>query len=253
MPFDPSQPYQVLNAPSGFDPSQPFQIIPQAPASQPSAPPVDPNAWGTTAEVVNSLTGGFGDELAAGVDTGLDWLAAQVSGREAKPYDKRLDEVRAARDAYRQESPVSATASQIGGGLGAAVATPIVRAGGPILSGALTGSLYGGLYGFGEGEGGLQNRAENAVEGAKFGAVTGAAIPAALKGIGKIVEGPANAIRGTVSPENYATSRLLKKMEQDNVTVDDLIQRLDAARAAGATEVAIPDVASSNTISRSLV
>lgn len=118
---------------------------------------------------------GFGDEATAAL--------ASVMGPGS--YDEYLARERADLDRFREESPVTATVSEVAGALPTAFAVPASAAfrGGSmaqkLASGALTGAGMGGAYGYGAGEGGVENRLENAGVSAGIGGAVGlAAVPA---------------------------------------------------------------------------
>ncbi len=70
--------------------------------------------------------------------------------------------------------------------------------------------------------------------------------PIAAKAVAGVLKGPANAVRGYLSPESYAAERVGDKLAQDGLDLGTLGQRLDDARTAGASEVALADVAGEN-------
>jgi len=203
--------------------------------------------YGFMDESVNAYTLGLGDEIAALGRAAGSYIKGAFTGAEPKGYSAQLEDIQADRRQYREDNPVASTVAQVGGGLGTMALTPALKVGGAVTSGAATGAAYGGALGFNEGEGGLDARLGSAMQGVGYGAGIGAAIPVAGKVIGSVLRGPMNAVKGVISPEGYAAERVGAKLAQDNVDLATLGPQLDAARAAGATEVAIADLAGDNT------
>lgn len=152
------------------------------------ATPVEASTYGNVSEGgqigtavrsgLQGMTFGFGDEIVA--------KGASMLG--GTPYDAELDRERARLDKGRENSPVTATASEITG----AVATPLSawkssgKLGLDVIKGAVTGGGLSSIYGFGASEDGFENRAKDAALSGLFGAGVGGLIPVAGAGINKI-------------------------------------------------------------------
>lgn len=216
--------------------------------------------------VAQGATFGFADELTAGLGGAISWLGLGPEGSEgtfSSGYDRTLANARGMDAKAQEEHPIASIGGEIGGALATAPITgalnvirapgvvartaPAVtralnaaaRGGANVGNAALTGAAYGGLYGFGQGEGGAGERLGSAAEGALMGGAVGGAIPlgaAAARGIGRTV-GKVTGIRGALSARNEAARRVTEAATRDARTtgqsVDDLANRLDAARSAG--------------------
>lgn len=150
-----------------------------------------------------TVLGNMGEEFAAGGDATLKWLFDPATTGQSwrQHYDRELATERGLVEKFRKESPTSAMAAEIAGGILPAVGAVRIGMGpamkrlgrsfGPhvaqrvgrrsfgkrVAGGAGMGGLYGGVWGFGEGEGGPVNRAMSAVPSAGIGAGIGAAVP----------------------------------------------------------------------------
>lgn len=198
------QPEQTQGPWSQFDPSRVQQTVAAGQGFGDNGA-----TWGGVQSAAHGALQGLGDETMAAVAALKETLGGGLPF--GKAYEQALSMYRGARDQYRQESPVAATASEIAGGLatglaGGAALAPVRAAGAaaPVLSGgraaaqnAAIGAAQGGLYGFNEGEGGLPQRMTEAGQGAALGGVLGAAIPAVAGGIGRAV----SPVRSQLTPE----------------------------------------------------
>lgn len=133
----------------------------------------------------DTATFGFGDELAAGVVTGLQNVGI---GRN-QDYGQNLADIRGTQTQAQEQNPGSYLTGQIGGGIAQGVAAgPGILAsapslGGRMLGGMATGAAGGGAYGVGSGE----TMAERLVQGgigAGVGGAVGGVFPAAATAVG---------------------------------------------------------------------
>jgi hypothetical protein len=160
---------------------------------------------GATRGALQGATFGFGDEIVAGV--GALPLAAITGKNVSESYNELLNQERGRVGQFREEKPITAIASEIGGSLGtgiaglgtkagAAVARTIGSGGLParIGKGAIAGSASGGLYGLGTGEEG--QRLESAGQGVVLGGAFGGAVPAAGSLVKSSAGGLKNAYKG---------------------------------------------------------
>ncbi|MTJ81728.1 MAG: hypothetical protein F8N37_12020 [Telmatospirillum sp.] len=170
-----------------------------APAAGPAANPFDqfdPPAgktmgdngagWGGVDSFSDGVLQGLGDELKAAAAATKESFSGGLPWSNA--YDQALDMYRGARNQYRTDHPVAATAAELGGGLATGLAAtpfmPAPAAGllGRIGQGAATGGAAGALYGFNDGEGGAVDRTKNALISGGIGFGTGVALPAMVAG-----------------------------------------------------------------------
>ena len=146
--------------------------------------------------VASGITGGFADEIAAGLDA--PFVAGYRSLVEGQPfdmgkaYDDRVSAYRGDLESFREENPGSALTAEIGG----AVASPINKfllpwataaKGASLLEKgarvAGTGAAYGGLWGAGNAEGNPMERLPEAAMGAAVGAGAGVVMTPAINGV----------------------------------------------------------------------
>jgi hypothetical protein len=200
----------------------------------------EPKSRQISREVLQGLSFGFGDEMTAGINAGIDMLTK--GGSYGENYSRNVEAERAALARNRQEFPVQSVASNIAGGLplalvpglNAAKATTTGRA---ILNGAKAGAATGALAGFGAGEGGVTERLPGAAAGGAVGGLFGGAIPA----VGAAVRGTRNLL---APAQVKADRKILNTLAQDQLTPEDLGPRLDAFGQKPAT---IADAAGDNT------
>lgn len=137
---------------------------------------------------LQGATFGLSDEAIAALSEPRAAIAAAVSGEESQasaPYYEALERERQMLEQFRQQYPVGAAASEIGGAAIPAIAATLATggSGAPVTGttlqrayqGAKTaakiGAVEGGLYGFGQAEGGMTDRLRGTVAGATLGAV----------------------------------------------------------------------------------
>ena len=129
---------------------------------------------GPPLRLLNSLTFGTGDEIAA--------AGASVLG--AGTYKQNLDKVRGYETSFKKASPVVDTTLQILGATKLPIGTSLSSTDGVLKTGlkaAAEGAGYGAAYGFGEGIGGLDNRLESSINQGKSGAIAGGVLGTGLK------------------------------------------------------------------------
>jgi chaperonin cofactor prefoldin len=186
---------------------------------------------------------GAGDEAEA---------AARSLARGTR-YDDELAYVRQKNAITRAERPIASTAAEITGGLAPALAATVATGGAaaPVIAGARTaglagqigrmagtgaavGGVQGGVEGFLKGEGSaaarLDKAAEEAVQGALFGGAVGAAFPAGAAAYRAV----------TRPPEQLAAGVLQRSLQQEGMTVDDLLRAYQQRQATGVK----PEIAS---------
>lgn len=164
---------------------------------------------------VQGLTFGLADE-SYGLTQGVKGL---LTGEGfGAGYERGTKEFRANEKAGREANPVTATLSEIAGGvvtgLGAARAGLTLMRGGMNLPqtvgwGVVEGAAYGAAQGAGNAEGGLSERLDGAGQGARWGAAIGGAVPVAARAIGA---GVGRAISpATIAPERQAMIDVLER------------------------------------------
>lgn len=219
-----------------LDPSQ-FEVVsaPTAPAAAPSGGPrvLDPNQF----EVVEAPTVGqsaargalqgaslgFGDEIAAAIDTGvskipgLRSLAQHLQPSDLPAVDNPALTYEQRRDAYRQknaaaskENPIAYGAGEVAGGL----ATSVVPVGGAVKGagvlanaarGAEAGAVLGAASGLGSSEAtSFSGQIRDALHGAAGGGIAGGVLGGVTGALGKAAAG------ATERVDRYAVSGLAK-------------------------------------------
>ena len=208
---------------------------------------------------LKGATMGFGDELVAGMRTGLGAVAdplyhigdanyKSIPIAERYNYEKALEDERA-KDADKKTG-VLGKAAEIAGGLGTGFGAArggltLIREGQQLLPrigySALEGAGYGAVSGAGEGDG-FNDRVQKALAGAATGASIGAALPAVGSAI-KTVAAPAlSNITARVDPAGYARSLIARGLDRSGMSADDVTQRLQQARSEGQGNYQLADV-----------
>jgi hypothetical protein len=193
---------------------------------------------GAARGALQGATFGFGDEIVAGVGA---LPLSLISGKDiGQSYNELLDQERGRISQFREERPITAIGSEIGGSIGTGIAGLGTKAGAAtarfigsgglparIGKGALAGSASGGLYGLGTGEEGV--RLESAGQGAVLGGAFGGAVPAA----GALVKSSSKGL------ENTYKGFKARDVEQLQAASDAIKQRSQSAyqamRESGAT------------------
>lgn len=150
--------------------------------------------------VADTFSGGFIDELGAGVD----YLGSQIlPWREPKTLEQARASGLQDDKALAEQNPVSTVAGQVAGGVGlgtqlakkglsfAANAPETASLASKVMRGGADGAATGLAYGFGSGEG-LQDRAIQAVTDGALGGFVGSAIPAVAGGVSSAYRNIAN-------------------------------------------------------------
>lgn len=160
---------------------------------------------GITRALFQGVTMGFGDELVAGGTAALDAILRGDNLGEA--YDVRRAQERSKLEQFREDSPVAAYGSEIGGaiptvmvpwlnvargvnlarGIGTMAPWLNVALGGNLARGIWTGALQGGVYGFGAGEGSPLEQAKSTAIGLGVGSAVGALAAPVAAGAGRLV------------------------------------------------------------------
>lgn len=218
--------------------------------------------YGAGRAVAQGATFGFADEMEA--------LAKSLAGQGT--YEQNLASLNLAKQQYERQSPGTALASEVAGGLpyaaipflGAAryakmaeSTGPLIRAGVQAGQSAITGGVTGALGGAGGAEPGM--RMAGAQTGGTLGGVVGGAAPAVTKVIGsggsKIVDVTSGipgiqrvgqavglATGQTIDATNRAKAKLLEAMYRDVMSPDDLAKLISST----VKPVGIVDVAGEN-------
>ncbi|HUQ36670.1 MAG TPA: hypothetical protein VM144_09880 [Aestuariivirga sp.] len=167
----------------------------------------------------NTASWGFGDEMAAGMES--------VTGGD---YNQALDRQRQSADVAQEENPWSYGGGQVAGavvpGLLTAGATTAPTLGGRVVQGGLTAGGQGAVYGFGEGEDGVVPRLQEAGKTGAISTVLGGAAPVIASGVGAAWRGVSNwlASRGV---DAKATAEILDMVQQSGMTPQQAEQRLN--------------------------
>ena len=156
---------------------------------------------------------GFGDELSAGLATGID----NLPGGRGKGYSDILAEIRGQQEKAQQDNPKSYLGGQIAGGVvQGLVAGPGVMANAPttlgrVAGGMITGGGMGGLYGLGSGKD-VPDRLIQGATNAGLGAAIGGAVPVVAKGASKAYSSIANALAGNAAAKSAGTTPQVLRM-----------------------------------------
>ncbi len=192
--------------------------------------------WSSAQEAMDMLTMGGQSKLnAAGIGL-IDATAGALQGKGwdfSTPYNRELDEQRAAQAQYGEEHPIGKRVGQ-GAGLAVGIARlPAIAAfRGPGMvarsgNASLTGGTYGAAGGALQDANSWEERLRNTGVGAGFGAVFGLAAPTVAKGIGAAWGGVANWLsnRGIQSPA--AVRKILERLQATGMTPQQAQQRLN--------------------------
>lgn len=134
-------------------------------------------------------TFGFGDEIVGGMAGTAQAASNLIQGHPANlggEVARFTEQERERIGQFREESPVIATGSEIGGAIASGVAAPAVGAVqrlSPVARAAVTGSASGAAYGAGTAEGGFGERAARAVQTGIPSALFGAGTQVALNAV----------------------------------------------------------------------
>lgn len=185
---------------------------------------------------MQGMTLGFGDELRGVGGAIKDVVMNGDSFGDA--YNRNVAAERAGLEAYRDENPKMAFATEMAGGAVPSILAALATGGGSAPAtiaqvakqGAKLGAATGAVYGAGQGEG-LTDRAMRAGIGGATGAATGFAAPYAVEGVkaaARVV--PRMLPGGANRAADYA---ILRNMQRDNVTPQDVALRMRDAAALG--------------------
>ncbi|API58518.1 hypothetical protein BSL82_03685 [Tardibacter chloracetimidivorans] len=177
----------------------------------PKAPPKKGRGLGATigdaaGKVVDTLTGGYGDELAAGAEVLGNKLKTtfgfEGTGRD---FDEAQENFQDEQADFSRNHGVSSGAAT-GTGIAGSMLMPglkVAKGAGAVartVDNVATGAFYGGVSGAGQGDG-LGERTRNAVEGALFGAGTGLAADPLARGVTAVGRNVRNALLPYISRE----------------------------------------------------
>lgn len=157
----------------------------------------------------DATTFGFGDEISAGLITGLGTTG---------DYGKVRDQIRADQADAQADNPKSFLAGQVGGGVAQAVGTggasflPNATTMLPKIAGGMaTGATYGGLHGLGSGEDAESRLINAGIEGGT-GAVVGGAFPVLAKGVSGAYHSIVDSLMGRQAAKQAGTSPEVLRM-----------------------------------------
>jgi hypothetical protein len=199
---------------------------------------------------LQGATMGFGDEIVAGMRTGLGAVVDPLrhigdanykspSIAERYNYEKALEDERA-KDADKRTGALGALTEFAGGlgtGVGAARSGLTLLKGGQTLgqmarAGALEGAGYGAVSGAGEGDG-INDRLRKAFSGGVTGAALGGALPLAAEGIKVAAAKPLSNILAARDPQSAAVAKFAEDLRSSGKSLDQVKLEIDSANAAG--------------------
>lgn len=185
----------------------------------------------------DTLSLGFADEIAAGLNSGFGLLG---------DYDAELAKQRGVDTADAKDRTGYRLGGQIGGALagadglakaGLSATANAIKAGSSLgrvaAAGAKEGAILGGLQGYGSGEGGSANRAVGGLFGLGLGAAGGAGAPYLAAGASSAASGVGAPLLSRLYPDEYASKALAKTLNRSGMTVDDIAAALMGAKASG--------------------
>lgn len=197
----------------------------------------------------DTVTFGFGDELAAGLATGIDSLP----GGRGNGYGDNLALIRSQQAKAQEDNPKSYLAGQIGGGVaqglvaGGAGALPAAETLlGKVGFGALTGTGMGGIYGVGSGTD-AKSRAYEGVKDALIGGLTGGAFPVAAAWAGGQYKAIVNALAGHSAAKTVGATPAVIRMLGNVMDADGTLSPQGQANMAAAGPEAMLADAGPNT------
>jgi len=174
-----------------------------------------------TLGLLDSLSLGFGDEIAGGIETAV--RKVQGDQRPAgEIYTDFRDRVRSGNEEMQQAAPGDYLGGQLVGGLASLGAGSGVKAATTILpriaQGAKSGAAYGAAYGFGSGDG-FQDSLKQSAIGAGTGALVGGAVPVAIAPFSAGAKVARNLVPGNRSAQGFAAREIAKMAEREGKTV----------------------------------
>jgi hypothetical protein len=201
------------------------------PAPQPPAQEIG-GAESFLRGVGQGVTFGFGDEAAAALSSGAQWLGSDRPYGEL--YEESKGRIRGDVSAAERANPGLFLTGEISGSMGGGpgmLAAKAVGTGGrviPRLAGV--GAGEGALYGTGLSEGETAGDvAMDAAQGAALGAVLAPVGAKVAEGVGKVGMGVYNAIRRKVmsSPKDVADRAVRKALADDSITGEEAMRLVD--------------------------
>lgn len=177
--------------------------------------------------LADSLSMGFGDEIAGGIET----IVRKVQGDDrpaGEIYSSFRDKVRAGNEALAQAAPDDFLGGQIMGGvasMGAGLVPGATKAAATlvpkIVQGAKAGAGYGAVYGAGSGEG-LEDSLMQAAQGAATGAAVGGLVPAVIAPFSAAGKGARQMVPGKKAAEGFAARQIARAAEREGKTVQQI-------------------------------
>lgn len=179
-------------------------ILPRQQQAAPAAPPADPRGAVTADNVARAaargipVVGGLMDNFAAGMDAVTNPLLGRGSAAPslAERYQQNLQAEQGRDKAFDEQSPVTSTVAQMGGGVGAILPLAATKVGAKLLG--LTGRTLpemvrrGALSGAGLGAADAVTRGDDPATAAGVGGAMGALVPVVGAGVGAGVRGVRN-------------------------------------------------------------
>lgn len=218
----------VIRFPDGTDPGIVDQVMRQAIQSRSG-----PSTFGAALQGVGQgFTGGWGDELMAGIKTGFGHLG---------DYSAELENQRSGLRAAQEAHPWAYAAGEIGGslptmmvpGVAAARAVPAIARLPGVVRSVVGGATQGAVYGAGTAEGGFSDRMTGAAVGAGVGMAAGAAAVPVGRAAGAAVKAVGRAIPGLASRAERGFATVAAR---DGLNADDFARRPPETMAMDAGE-----------------
>lgn len=179
------------------------------------------------------LSFGFGDEIEAGLRTGLGYLG---------DYDKTVGDIRSDIKDFRRQNPYYALGTEILGGAltgglgtakvaGSAIGRNLINRLGATKFGGLVGVGEGAIAGAGSAEGDVGDILAGMGTGAVFGGAIGSALPSVVNAGGKIGNRLAYAVglKSDDAIQKGADQKALQAFDRAKLTPQDIQKSLDEA------------------------
>lgn len=206
-------------------------------------------------QINQGLTLGFGDEIEAGINA----VGAAIRGDNIEEaYNSNINTIRSQRQQFQAESPATAIAAELAGGIGAGavggvkLAAQIPQRFGQAARAAATAAPAGAIAGAGASDPStdagflesLSDRLEGALKGGLIGGIFGAGVPAAVQSGKNIVESGAAKIRGEfVGAKSKSLRKIAEAMERDGLSLTDVMRK----KALSGPQATLADVGGDNT------
>lgn len=258
----------VVEVPDGAPPPTAEQVWAQLNSATKGPSPQQPAAKTPTVGLddilgpaLQGLTFGLGDEAAAGIGAGMDWMAGK--GNFGDRYDKRLQAHRQQLQQTQQNHPVISTAATVAGAIPTGRVPGMTGARGRTLAdtaraAVAAGARGGAIAGAGSADGDLADRAVGAARGAGIGATIGGAIPVAGAAVRGTVQRTADALADTplgplmgripgitMPGQDRGTQKVLEALQRDGMSLADAEGRV-AELSAGGKPINLADAGGEN-------